>query len=88
MKSRDIQFYICTWLSFFLKWKGLYKVSEESIDATLGVLCREVVEHECSRSPCEIEHSHGIRIGYCEEIFHQSQAKVNEGEVLSKKIQN
>lgn len=35
-----------------------------------------------------MEHSHGIRIGFCEEIFHRSEAKVNEGEVLSKKIQN
>lgn len=59
-----------------------------SIDSTLGVLSRNVMEHECSWSPCEMEHSHGIRTGDCEEIFHQSQAKVNEGEVLSEKIQN
>lgn len=36
VESRDIPLYICPCLSFFLKWEGLYKVSE-SIDAYLGV---------------------------------------------------
>lgn len=87
MKSRHIHLYICTCLSFFLKWEGLYKVPN-SIDATCGVLGGNVVKHECSWSPCEMEHSPGIRTGTCEEIFYQSQAEVNEGEVLGKKIQN
>lgn len=87
MKSRDIHLSICTCLSFYLRWEGLYKVSD-SIGATCGVFGKNVVKHEYSWSPCEMEHSHSIRTGYCEEIFHQSQAEVNEGEVLSKKIQN
>lgn len=69
IRKRYVPLHICTHLNFFLKWEDLYKVSD-SINVTLWILCRNVLEHKCFWSPCEMVHFRGSGIWYCDESFH------------------